>query len=149
MHLTLFLCLIFSLELLAFFVRMLGQVLILDKSFTFGAFGCLDSAHVNVVTPLLNLEYLLAVGAWFRSEFTTFFMLAKLTLNCLKAAELALLLHVLSGLMLGLICFGDDLPTLVAFVVDSGALDLVHPKFRFFNLSLAILAKVRLYHLDH
>jgi hypothetical protein len=102
-----------------------------------------------VVTPLLNLKYLLAVGAWFRSEFTTFFMLAKLTLNCFKAAELALLLHVLSGLMLGLICFGDDLPTLVAFVVDSGALDLVHPKFRFFNLSLAILAKVRLYHLDH
>lgn len=149
MQFKLFLCLIFSLELLAFFIRMLGQVLILYESFTLGALRCLNSAHVDVVTPLFNLENLLTVGTRFRSEFAALFMLAELTLNRFEAAVLAALLHVLGRLMLGLVRFGDDLPTLCALVVDAGALDLMHPEFGFFNLSLTILAKVCLYRLYH
>ena len=149
MQFKLFLCLVFSLELLAFFIRMLGQVLILYESFTLGALRCLNSAHVDMVAPLFNLENLLTVGTRFRSEFAALFMLAELTLNRFEAAVLAALLHVLGRLMFGLIRFGDDLPTLCALVVDAGALDLMHPEFGFFNLSLTILAKVCLYRLYH
>jgi len=149
MQFKLFLCLVFGLELLTFFIRMLGHVLILNESFTFCALRCLNSAHVDVITPLFNLENLLTVGTRFGSEFAALFMLAELTLNRFEAAVLAALLNVLGRLMLSLVRFGDDLPTLRALVVYAGALDLMHPELGFFDLSLTILAEVCLYRLYH
>ena len=129
---------------------MLGHVSIFDVSFTFGTFLCLDGTCFSVADPPFNLENLVTVLACFRLHFTTVFMGAELTFNCFKRTKLTLFHYMSFGLVLLLIWLGNDLAALLAFIVDSGALDLMHPELWIFNLAFTILTEwcfLCLYHL--
>lgn len=120
---------------------MFGPILVFDESLTLLALLCLNSTHIDVVTPPLNLEDLLAEVAWFWPHFTAVFMLAKLGLNSFELAVLTLHFDVRFGLVLFLVSFGDNLSALFAFVVDPGALNFVHAEFGVFNLTFAVFAE--------
>ena len=124
-------------------------VLVLDVFLTFVAFLGFDSTLLCVGYPSLNFHNFLAVLARFRSHLTSFFVLTERDLIGLKRAVLALDLHVSFGLVLFLVTFGYDLATLFAFVVNPGALHLVHAELATLNLLLAIFAELCFFSVYH